>query len=138
MGPAFDVDNNNNSARSLIATMILLSYAFLVLAARGVVKDFFGNGSRVEFFIREGGCLDLSTRAVGLYSIFTAPYFLLTVFPHPNFHFSLLFSHASRRPLSFLFVCHLFVISPSSSLVSIIGRPHRNLIFSLFASSTLK
>jgi hypothetical protein len=33
----------------------------------------------VEFFIREGGCLDLSTRAVGLYSIFTAPYFLLTV-----------------------------------------------------------
>jgi hypothetical protein len=34
----------------------------------------------VEFFIREGGCLDLSTRAVGLYSIFTAPYFLLTVY----------------------------------------------------------
>jgi hypothetical protein len=36
-------------------------------------------------------------------------------FPHPNFHFSPLFSHASRRPLSFLFVRHLFVISPSSS-----------------------
>jgi hypothetical protein len=45
--------------------MILLFYAFLVLAARGLVKDYFRNGSRVEFFIREGGCLDVSTRAVG-------------------------------------------------------------------------
>jgi hypothetical protein len=86
VGPAFDVDNttnnnnnNNNNARSLVATMILLSYAFLVLAARGFVKDFFGNGSRVEFFIHEGRCLDVSTRAVGMYSIFTASYFLLTV-----------------------------------------------------------
>jgi hypothetical protein len=80
VGPAFDVDNNNNnSARSLVATMILLFYAFLVLAARGVVKDYFRNGSRVEFFIREGGCLDVSTRAVGMYSIFSAPYFLFTV-----------------------------------------------------------
>ncbi len=60
MGQVFDVDNNNNSARSLVATMFLFSYAFLVLAARGVVKDFSGNGSRVEFFIREGGCLDLT------------------------------------------------------------------------------
>ena len=40
MGPAFDVDNNNNNARSLIASMILLFYAFLVLAARGFVEDF--------------------------------------------------------------------------------------------------
>jgi hypothetical protein len=79
VGPAFDVDNSNNNARFLVATMILLSYAFRVLAARGFVKDFFGNGSRVEFFIHEGRCLDVSTRAVGMYSIFTAPYFLLTV-----------------------------------------------------------
>jgi hypothetical protein len=79
VGSAFDVDNNNNNARSLVETMILLSYAFLVLAARGFVKDFFGNGSRVEFFILEGRCLDVSTRAVGMYSIFTAPYILLTV-----------------------------------------------------------
>jgi hypothetical protein len=59
--------------------MILFSYAFLVFAARGVVIDFFGNESRVEFFIPEGGCWDVSTIAVGMYSIFSSPYFLLTV-----------------------------------------------------------
>jgi hypothetical protein len=79
VGQAFDVDNDNNSARSLVATMFLFSYAFLVLAGRVVVKDFFGNGSRVQFFIRGGGCLDVSTMAVEMYSIFTCPYFLLTV-----------------------------------------------------------
>jgi hypothetical protein len=59
--------------------MILFSYAFLVFAARGVVIGFFGNESRVEFFIPEGGCWDVSTMAVGMYSIFSSPYFLLTV-----------------------------------------------------------
>jgi hypothetical protein len=59
--------------------MILFSYAFLVFAARGVVIDFLGNESRVEFFIPEGGCWDVSTMAVGMYSIFSSPYFLMTV-----------------------------------------------------------
>jgi hypothetical protein len=79
VGQAFNVNNNNKSARSFVAMMILFSNAFLVFAARGVVIDFFGNESRVEFFIPEGGCWDVSTMAVGIYSIFSSPYFLLTV-----------------------------------------------------------
>jgi hypothetical protein len=103
VGPAFDVDNNNNNARSLVATMILLSYAFLVLAARGFVKDFFGNGSRVEFFIHEGQCLDVSTRAVEMYSIFTAPYFLLTLLGLAGFQELILRPAGRRRRPTILF-----------------------------------
>ncbi len=40
VGTDDNVNNNNKSARSFVATMILFSYAFLVFAARGVVIDF--------------------------------------------------------------------------------------------------